>query len=91
MLVVVEDEVEVELLVHGYQRVHAVIVAVLALEDEPAPGGGFHGVLQEQLVVVVDDEIYQRVFRVLDVEDELVAVRVAVVRRVVLRLLEVLR
>ena len=84
MLVVVEDEVEVELLVHGDQRVHAVVVAVGALEDELPFAGGLDGVLQDQLVVVVDDQVDQCVFGILDVENQFVAVRIAVIGRIVL-------
>ena len=90
MLVVVEDEVQIELLVHGNQRIHAVVVTIFALKDKLLFSRRLHGVLQDQLVVIMDDQIDQRVLRVLDIENQLMAIGIALIGRIVLGFLQIL-
>ena len=72
-LVVVDDEVQVHFLAFRNQGVEAVVIDFGPFEDVLAGRGGRDGVLQDQFFIIMDDQIDDFVFGILDVEDDLVA------------------
>ena len=71
MLVVVENEVQIQLLVHRDQRIQTIIITVGSLEHEFPLGRRFHGILENQLLIVMDHQINQCVLGIFDVENQL--------------------